>query len=494
MKIKQLIEQLSIVKLHYRQASILEEMVTEVTNDSRRSQEGTLFVAIKGYSVDGHDYIPKALAAGTVVVVFDETNQNRIEEWLTERMIGIQVPDSRQALARCAAIIYGRPTEQLKLVGITGTNGKTSTSYLVQGLLQQAERKNAVIGTIGTVIDGKTKANNRTTPEAHELQRDFRLMVDEAVDTAVMEVSSHALALHRVDDCRFEIAVFTNLTLDHLDFHQTMANYLAAKNKLFRMADKAVVNQDDSAYLKIMEGHHCQTFLTYSLKDETADLFADRIEHRLNGSSYDLHYRNQTVRIELQTPGDFSVANSLAAIGVGVLLNIPLPTIKQGLQRYSRVKGRFQTITSDKGYTAIVDYAHAPDGLDNVLRAIRNICQKRIITVFGCGGDRDKSKRSIMGEIAGRLSDEVIMTSDNPRTEEPDSIINQIEEGLKPTGCPYRRITDRRQAIMAGLKLAEAGDVVLVAGKGHEDYQTIGKKNYPFDDVVIVEEYIKKES
>lgn len=460
-----------------------------LANDSRQVKAGFLFVAIKGFETDGHLFWRQALANGAEAILV-EADLLMDEGSQSDRPFAlIRVENARLALAKLAMNFYGRPTTKMDMVGITGTNGKTSTSLLTYHIMQEAGKKTGVIGTISNFIGPREIPAERTTPEAHELEKLFAEMVDHQVDTLVMEVSSHALDLYRVAGIRFKIAAFTNLSLDHLDFHKTMENYLKAKSKLFQMAEIGVVNLDDPYSQQVLANHTCKQIVYYSLKNKEADFFADQIDHDLGGSRYRLHVGGQDYKVSLKTPGNFSVYNSLAAIAITYHLGIGLDQIIGGLEKHSQVKGRFQAIPLTNGSTAIVDYAHTPDGLENVLRSIQEFKSHQVITVFGCGGDRDKSKRPLMAKIAEEYSDLLVVTSDNPRTEEPQSIIQDVVAGLQ--GQSYLIEVDRKKAIEKALAYAGRGDIVLIAGKGHEDYQIIGKEKFPFDDGQVVREWEK---
>ncbi|RRD96265.1 UDP-N-acetylmuramoyl-L-alanyl-D-glutamate--2,6-diaminopimelate ligase [Clostridiales bacterium COT073_COT-073] len=468
----------------------METEITGIANDSRQVKKGFLFVAVKGYETDGHLFCEQAITNGAVAILLEDEKYWQDEWAIKNNVTLIRVADSRPVLAEVAAAFYGRPAERMKMVGITGTNGKTSTALLTYRILEETGHRAGVIGTISNFIHQKEIPAERTTPEAHQLQALLAEMAAEKVEAVMMEVSSHALDLHRVNGIPFKVAAFTNLSLDHLDFHKTMDHYLAAKSKLFQMTEVAVVNLDDPATGKLLQNHGCRQVLYYSLKDSAADLYADQIEHHLTGTSYWLHLTGQKYHIRLKTPGNFSVYNSLAAFGLAWQLGITPAEIAAVLENCSQVRGRFQTIALPTGATAIVDYAHTPDGLENVLKAIAEFKTNRVITVFGCGGDRDRSKRPLMAEIAEKYSDYTIITSDNPRTEDPQAIVMEIASGMRKRA--YQIETDRKTAIEKALVLAKSGDVVLIAGKGHEDYQIIGKQKIHFDDAEIVEKWGNK--
>lgn len=463
----------------------LEQQVTSIVNNSRKAMLGSLFVCIKGYKADGHHFIEEAIKNGATSIIVEE------EIPIHEDITVIKVQNTRKMLAFLSARFYMYPSYQFKLVGVTGTNGKTSTVFLISNILKTYGKKVGIVGTIQNEIDKQVLKTSRTTPESVELQQLFAMMRDALVQNVVMEVSSHALALHRADYCDFDVGVFTNLTLDHLDFHKTLLNYKNAKLKLFKKCRTGIINIDDPVGVYMLENGTCEEYITYGCDNVTADLNAYAINFAITGTSFKLRYKDKVIEFLLQTPGKFSVYNALAAIGAGLALQVPIETIKYSLEKHSQVKGRFQPIKSEKGYYAIVDYAHTPDGLLNVLKTILEFAKREIITVFGCGGDRDKSKRPQMGKIAGDYSTYCIITSDNPRTEEPHSIIEDIEVGIKMTTCQYDIIPDREEAIKSALERAKEGDIVLVAGKGHEDYQIVGKEKKHFDDAEIIKKYLK---
>lgn len=479
-----------IDKLEYNQLQgDMNTNISMIANDSRKVTEGGVFVAIKGFEQDGHKYIKQAVDAGAKAIVLEDDSY--LSD-IPENISVIQVKNGRKVLAYMATEYYNHPSSQFKLVGVTGTNGKTSTVFLINNVLESLGRKTGLIGTIQNKIDKKIIDTERTTPESVELKGLFSEMAKANVNDVVMEVSSHALDLYRVAYSQFDVAVFSNLTLDHLDYHKTMDNYRNAKAKLFAMAKKAVVNIDDEASEAMINAYTGNDLLTFSLKDKDATLFAYHLVNKLDGIHFDVDYAGDTYHVELQTPGEFSVYNGLATLGACLALGVSLPVAISALKENSQIKGRFQAVKSQKGYTAIVDYAHAPDGLENVLTAIQGFATKKIITVVGCGGDRDTSKRPIMGGIAARMSDITVITSDNPRTEDPELILDDVEKGVIPTGKTYFRLVDRYEGIRKGLSLAEEGDIVLIAGKGHEDYQIIGKTKHHFDDVEVVQEFMEE--
>lgn len=467
----------------------LEQNITGIANDSRKVQEGYVFVALKGFEQDGHLYIGQALQNGAKAIVLE--SRESYQHDIPEDIIVVEVENGRQVLAAMSNHFYNNPSSQFKLVGVTGTNGKTSTVFLINNVLEYFERRTGLIGTIQNKIHNTTFEAERTTPESIEVQYLFNEMAKANVNDVIMEVSSHALDLHRVSYTHFDVGVFTNLTLDHLDYHKTMENYMAAKAKLFNMCDIGVINIDDDAASFMMEHGTCKSYVTCSTKDERATLYAFDIMNQLAGVSFKVKYEGQVYEVSMQTPGEFSVYNGLSAMGSLLSLHLSMEQIIEAFKGNSQIKGRFQSVESPTGFTSIVDYAHAPDGLENVLTSMKGFATKRIITVFGCGGDRDKTKRPIMGEIAGKYSDYCIITSDNPRTEVPETIIDEVEVGMLRTSTEYIKVTDRKEGILTAMRMAEPGDLVLVAGKGHEDYQIIGKVKHHFDDLEIIKEFYK---
>ena len=460
--------------------------ITSICYDSRKVQNGSLFVAICGFQTDGHRYIDQAVAAGAAAVAVERDIQ------APEGVAVLKSENNRILLAALAAAFYCHPSRQFRLIGVTGTNGKTSTTYLLKKILEEDGRKVGLIGTIQNLIGNEVIHADHTTPESLELQALFAHMAQEGATDVVMEVSSHALALHRVDYSDFDVAVLTNLTQDHLDYHKTMTAYRDAKARLFSMAKDAVLNKDDpvGAY---MAGFVKGRKLFYSLH-EGADLWAGDIRMNAEGVWFTLHTRENAVDAYLHTPGRFSIDNGLAAAGAARMLGISLERIAEGLRDVPGVRGRFEPVKSPTGLMTVVDYAHTPDGLINILKTAREFVTGRIITVFGCGGDRDHDKRPLMGRAAGEGSQYCILTSDNPRTEDPKAIMREAEVGLKETGCPYEVVENRREAIGRAIALQKAGDLVIVAGKGHEDYQIFASGTIHFDDVEEVRKVYQEEN
>lgn len=459
--------------------------ITGIAYDSRNVLPGNMFVCIKGFETDGHKYAKMAADNGAAVIVAQDKIDVGVPVWY--------VDNSRVAIADMARKYYGNPSEKFKLIGVTGTNGKTTVTYLIKSIIEAANMCIGVIGTNQNIIGDKvlvTQSTTPTTPNALELQQLFAEMAEGSAECVVMEVSSHALELDRVYGCHFDVGVFTNLTRDHLDFHKTMENYLAAKAKLFNICDKGVVNIDDDGGKKIASSAECD-ILTVGLSDG-CDLKAENVQITAKGTDFDVLYKGEKNHVHIAIPGKFSVYNAISAMGAALMLGIDMDTIIKGLSNASGVLGRVEVVPTDTDYTVIIDYAHTPDGLENIISTVKDFAVGKVITLFGCGGDRDNTKRPIMGEIAGRLSDYSIITSDNPRTEDPDAIISEIVEGIKKTDGEYKVIADRREAIAYALDNAKKDDVIILAGKGQETYQIIGKEKYDFDERVVVYKHLNK--
>ena len=457
--------------------------VSGVTHDSRQAGAGALFVAIKGLTMDGHRFVGDVMRRGAAGVISEYDPPAGFEG------AGLKTENAREALAHAAAAVYGNPSHRLGLVGVTGTNGKTTTTYLCFALAEAAGVRPAMLTTVEYRIGDKSEPAVRTTPEASDTNRFLRQAVDDGCGMAVMEASSQAIDLHRCDGLRFRIAIFTNLTQDHLDYHGTMENYYDAKKRLFdgRLGEKpysCVVNIDDDWGLRLAceLKEQGQRVITFSQKN-TADLTADEIDVSLiRGTSFRLKTPAGERRITSPLVGRPHVYNMLAASAAALELGYGLDAIESGLAVCVGAPGRFERVPNDGDLAVVVDYAHTDDALLNTLRTARDLTDGRIITVFGCGGDRDRTKRVPMGKAAGENSDAVIITSDNPRSEDPMKIIEDIEAGVKPTGVEFESISDRREAIFAAIRQAREGDVVIIAGKGHETYQVIGNEKFHFDD------------
>lgn len=457
--------------------------IKSIAYDSRKVETGSLFVAIQGFKLDGHDYISEAVAKGATAVIGEKDVD------LPENILYIKVKNSRKALSEASSLFFGKPAEKLKVVGVTGTNGKTTTTYLIKAILDEAGYSTGVVGTIGVRIKDRLLPSERTTPESLELNHIFSEMLKEGVEYVSMEVSSHSLKLHRVDHINFEVGVFTNLTQDHLDFHINFEDYYASKKKLFSLSRKAVINVDDESGRRLCRELNIPV-LTYAI-EEKADVKAENVTINESGVSFDVCALDKRKKIRYRVPGRFSVYNSLAAISACLILGVDLDTIAEALEKVKGVPGRFEPVDEGQDFTVIVDYAHTPDGLENVLSTIKSFARGRIITVFGAGGDRDRGKRPLMGRVVSEYSDYFIITSDNPRSEDPEAIIDDIEKGVNENS-KYERIPDRKEAIKRAIELASEGDVILIAGKGHENYQIIKDKVLPFDDREVAREFLKK--
>jgi len=467
--------------------------VTDVTHDSRQAREGTLFVAVKGLTMDGHRFVDDVMRRGAAGIISEYDPPPDFEgAWL-------KIKDARVSLAKAAAVINGDPSQQLDLVGITGTNGKTTTTYLCYALAEAAGVKPAMLTTVEYRIGERSEPAVRTTPEASDTNRFLRRAVDEGCGFAAMEASSQAIDLHRCDWLRFKVSVFTNLTQDHLDYHGTMENYFDAKKKLFdgRLGEapsSCVINIDDEWGRKLLNEltSKGQRVVTYS-QDQTADFGAENIDvSLLRGTTFLLKTPIGDRQISSPLVGRPHVYNMLAATAAAIELGYDLDSIEKGLSVCVGAPGRFERVPNDCGFAVVVDYAHTDDALLNTLKTARDLTEGRIITVFGCGGDRDKTKRVPMGRVAGENSDLAIITSDNPRTEDPMEIIREIENGVKDAGVQYEILSDRREAIFRAIALAKRGDVVIIAGKGHETYQIVGNDKFHFDDREVAQEGLNR--
>lgn len=459
--------------------------ISNITWDSRNVDKNSLFIAVKNRNVDRHDFVIDAINNGAIALMIEHETPN-----LPENITVIKVKRSREAMAIIAKNYYGNPTDKLKVIGVTGTNGKTSVSYFVSKILEVIEIKCGIIGTIENTVAGcrmETRKLNPTTPDSIELQGSLAEMLCYGASHVAMEVSSSALSQDRVYGCEFDIGVFTNLTQDHLEEHGTMENYKNAKLKLFKMCKKGIINIDDAVAVDIISTANCE-IVTYGIEN-ICDFRAVNIKYTSDGVDFNLEHNGETREVNLNIPGRFSVYNALAAIASCHCIGLNLDHIIEGVKAIEGVPGRFQTIPNSKDILAIVDYAHSPDGLENILTSVKEFAKGRVILVFGCGGDRDTGKRLIMGEIAGRYSDHCIITTDNPRKEDSKLIINDIEVGMIKTSCSYEKIEDRKQAIFKALSMAKAFDTVIIAGKGHENYQILKDETICFSDEKVVKEY-----
>ncbi|MBI3354774.1 MAG: UDP-N-acetylmuramoyl-L-alanyl-D-glutamate--2,6-diaminopimelate ligase [Nitrospirae bacterium] len=476
----------------------IDVQIGDITYDSREVKRGSLFVAVKGFKTDGHRYIADAVKRGaSAVVAEDAVNISKGDATI------IIVPDTRNALALLSARFYGDPSRRLRMIGITGTNGKTTTSYLIKSIIEKAGKKAGLLGTISYIIGDEVMPAPHTTPESSDLQKYLSQILDAGAEYAVMEVSSHALELNRTANCEFDIGVFTNLTQDHLDFHKTMEDYFNAKLKLFtslnnergKMAKKVgIINIDDPYSNRILSAMTVKA-VTYGFS-ENADIRPAEINIDIGGIRFAAVTPKGNFSVESRLTGKYNILNMLASIAVGQSLGFDNSAIQEGISSLISVSGRFEKINEGQDFSVVVDYAHTEDALKRILEAIRVFAKGRVITVFGCGGDRDRGKRPKMGEAAAKLSEIVIITSDNPRSEDPHEIIKEIEEGIKRRRNgrlqEYLIIPDRKEAIYRAIGMAEKDDIILLAGKGHEDYQIIGDKKLHFDDREIAREAIKK--
>jgi UDP-N-acetylmuramoyl-L-alanyl-D-glutamate--2,6-diaminopimelate ligase len=451
--------------------------------DSKKVEDDFIFVAIKGSSHDGHYFIDEAVKKGAKAVFIQSLSYEVAKS--QERTIFIQVPDTRKALARLAAEFYGNPSRQMKVIGITGTNGKTTVSFLIEHLLKKASFNPAVIGTINYRFNNKILPSVNTTPGPLDIQEMFSEMARGRVNYAVMEVSSHSLDQDRVEGVRFSYAIFTNLTQDHLDYHITLDNYFIAKAKLFEglSPESISVINNDSPYAARIRAMTKSKIVTYGI-DAESDISALDIHYGLGGTNFIASAPTGRMEVVTNLIGKYNVYNILASIAIGIGEGLNFDLISKAMEEFELVPGRLERIDSGQDFFVFVDYAHTDDALYNVLSTLRELSQKRIIVVFGCGGDRDKAKRPKMGKVVSELADFAIVTSDNPRSEEPQDVIKDILEGM--SGDNYRVIPERDKAIAEALSMARIGDIILIAGKGHETYQTIKGKNIPFDDREVV--------
>ncbi|MGG3574408.1 UDP-N-acetylmuramoyl-L-alanyl-D-glutamate--2,6-diaminopimelate ligase [Bacillus gobiensis] len=461
--------------------------ITSLEMDSREVEKGSLFICINGFTVDGHDFAKNAVEKGAAAI-------------LAEKPLSLNVPvivvnDTKRAMAILSDAFYGQPTHHLQLIGVTGTNGKTSTTHMIERILENAGKKTGLIGTMYTKMNNETFDTKNTTPESITLQKTFKKMVDLEVDSAIMEVSSHALDMGRVRGCDYDVAVFTNLTQDHLDYHKTIAEYMHAKGLLFSQLGNsfdynkpkwAVINIDDPAasyFSKITSAR----LLTYSL-NEQADIMAEQIEFSPNGTTFHLKTYAGSKNVTIPLLGRFNVYNVLAAAAACLAAGVSFDDTVSGIEKLEGVRGRFEPVIAGQDFSVIVDYAHTPDSLENVLKTCKGMTESKLSVVVGCGGDRDKTKRPKMAQIAVSLADEAIFTSDNPRSEDPLAILKDMEDGVP--GAYYHSISNREKAIFFAIANAKKGDTVLIAGKGHETYQLIQDKVYEFDDLKVAEKAI----
>lgn len=480
MKLKALLEGLTLLSA----TADLEQEIRAVRYDSRAVEAGDLFVAMTGYTTDGHAFIPKAMAAGAACVLCQQVPQGDVPY--------VQVADSRRALAVVGANFYGHPACGMTMVGVTGTNGKTTTTYLLKAILEQAlGAKVGLIGTNQNMIGETVLPTERTTPESFELQALFARMREEGCTHVVMEVSSHALTLDRVYGVSYKVGIFTNLSQDHLDFHKTMEDYCDAKAVLFQNCESGVCNRDDPWTKRLLKNASCKTY--YYGEQSGADLRAEDITLAADHIAFTAVTKTERVPVRVNIPGGFMVYNTLDVLGAALALGVPLEKSAQVLAAVPHVKGRVEVVpTPGKPYTVLIDYAHSPDSLENVLTTVRGFAKGRTVALFGCGGDRDRTKRPKMGAVAAALADLAIVTTDNPRTEDPKAIIAEILPGLEGKGTPYQVVVDRVEAIHYAMDHAQAGDVIVLCGKGHETYQEVGHVKHHMDEREIVADYLKR--
>lgn len=460
--------------------SFEDKEVLDVTQDSRLVKEGSLFVCVKGAAFDGHSVAGEMMKKGAAGVI-------------VEKDLGIEgqilVENSREVFSPVCANFFGNPADELKLIGLTGTNGKTTTTFLIKQILENCGKKVGLIGTVQNMICDEIYPAKYTTPDPYELQKLFSMMVKAGCEYCVMEVSSQALAQGRVSGIRFTLGAFTNLTQDHLDYHKTWENYFAAKRRLFENCDIAVTNADDEHGLEIVKGFDFDKLVTYAVNTNNASYVAKNVKFKPSGVEYEL-VCDTIGRCMCPIPGRFSVYNSLCACSCALALGIDFDTVLESISKSQGVKGRIEVVPTGRDFTVIIDYAHSPDGLENIITSLKEIAKGRVVTLFGCGGDRDKTKRPKMGRIAAELSDFCIVTSDNPRSENPSEIIRDILVGMEGINTPYVVVEQRRDAIEYAVKNAHKDDIILLAGKGHETYQILPTGTIHFDEREVVAEVL----
>lgn len=465
--------------------------ITQISNDSRDIKEGAMFIAIKGFDVDGHKYIEKAIENGAKAILIEEAEVKNVVNKIPENVTIIVAKDTRKATAICACNFYDNPSRKLQLVGITGTKGKTTTTFMIKAILEKQGIKTGLIGTIATYIgDKKLEDSDRTTPDSIKLQETFAKMVDAGCTACVMEVSSQSLKLNRVYGSDFNIGVFTNFSEDHISpkEHPDMEDYFNSKVELFKMCKYGYINVDDINTIRVPKLVPNCMIQTYGIDNEN-NLLAKDITITNSYVDFKVKLNGKNERIKTDIPGRFSVYNSLAAISVALRLGCSTENIKTALENV-KVPGRSELVDNKLGLTIMVDYAHSPESLENILQAVKSYTRGKVISVFGCGGDRDSGKRPIMGEISGKIATYTIITSDNPRTEKPEEIVKQIEEGIKKTKAKYECIVDRTEAIKKAIQIADKTDIIVLAGKGHETYQEINHEKHHYDEREIIKEII----
>ena len=464
--------------------------IKSIAHDSRKVKEGGMFVAIKGFETDGHKYIKSAIENGAKVIVIEEGASIKKSD-VTDDVTIVMAPNTRSALAKLSCNFYNNPSTKFNLIGVTGTKGKTTTTFMIKSILEKHGQKVGLIGTIANYIGDKNLGESeRTTPESLELQELFNEMVKEKVDTVIMEVSSQSLKLHRIDGCNFNIGIFTNFSEDHISQkeHPDMEDYFNSKLKLFDMCKIGFINSDDFNVARVKKLAKNCDIQTYGI-DNTANLLAKDITVTNASVDFKVKIGTKNERVKTGIPGRFSVYNSLAAIAVASKFGVTADEIKEALLEV-KVPGRSELVPNKKELTIMIDFAHTAESLQSILSAVKNYTRGRVISVFGCGGDRDPGKRPQMGEISGNIADFTIITSDNPRTEEPEKIVKQIEEGTKKTKGKYIAIVDRIEAIKYAIDMANKSDIIVLAGKGHETYQEINGEKHPFDEREIIKRII----
>lgn len=468
----------------------LDEEITSIAYDSRKVKEDGVFVAIKGFNVNGHDYIAQAVQKGVKAVVVQDGEKIKKSDFNEDTVI-VVAPDTRIALAKMSANFFGNPTRKLKTIGVTGTKGKTTTTYMIKEILEKAGHKVGLIGTIANYIGNEKIGDNhsRTTPESLELQEMFSKMVEQNVEIAVMEVSSQSLKLNRVYGIDFDMAIFTNFTEDHIspNEHPNMEDYFNCKLELIKNAKKSYINADDYNVAKIKTMLKDKDISTFGI-DNMADMLAKDVTIRNTSVDFRAKINGKNERIKVGIPSRFTVYNALAAFCVVNNFGVTIDQTREALEQIA-VPGRMEMVPNKKGLNIMIDYAHSPASLESVLKAVKAYTRGRVISVFGCGGDRDTKKRPIMGEISGKNAAYTIITSDNVRTENPEDIVKQIEEGIKHTKTQYKVIVDREEAIKYAISIANKNDMIVLSGKGHENYEEINGKRYPFDERKIVQKY-----
>lgn len=493
MKLKKVLENIRIIEM----TGNPDIEIRGISSDSRKADEGFLFCAVRGENTDGHKYLDSAISNGAKALLVEE-----IPEEIKSNITYAVVENSMQSTPIAAANYYQNPSKEMRLIGITGTNGKTTTSYIMDSIWKEEGSRSGIIGTIEITYGDVNITASMTTPDSIELTRLLGNMRDNETDTVSMEVSSHALDRNRPDGCHFDVAVFTNLSQDHLDYHGSIENYYSSKKKLFtnllnkseKPGKLAVINADDQYGAKLVEETQCKT-VTYSVKSKNCDIYPSDYELSASGIKAEIVTPKGNINLNSELIGEHNLYNILAAVGSATGLDTPLSIIESALSGKINVPGRLERIENGDGINVLVDYAHTHDALENVLSALAPFKKRKIITVFGCGGDRDRGKRPRMGKVSAAYSDFVIITSDNPRTEDPDEIIEEIEAGLKSINFNeknYIKIKDRKEAIEYALDMADENDIVLLAGKGHEDYQIVGNKRFDFDDRQVASNYFKQ--